>query len=167
MAGHGTNDSLNRYYFLPHNFNNERLTSTGVTFSDIKNTVEAIAGKAAFFVDICHSGNAICTAKTRGLPDINGFVNKLSSAENGAIVFTASTGKQVFLEDDKWNNGAFTKALVEGLSGKAEIPGKGKITINSLGLYISERVKQLTSGQQTPTTAKPSTVPDFPVAAKF
>jgi len=32
--------------------------------------------------------------------------------------------------------------------------------------YISERVKELTSGKQTPTTAKPQTVPDFPVALK-
>ena len=165
MAGHGTNDTLNRYYFLPHNFNADRLASTGVTFTDIKNSVEAIAGKAVFFVDTCHSGNVLGTTKSRGLPDINGFVNELSSAENGAIVFAASTGKQVSLEDDSWNNGAFTKALVEGLSGKAQIPGKGKITINSLDLYISERVKELTKGQQTPTTSKPDTVPDFPVAA--
>ena len=165
MAGHGTNDTLNRYYFLPHNFNADRLASTGVTFTDIKNSVEAIAGKAVFFVDTCHSGNVLGTTKSRGLPDINGFVNELSSAENGAIVFAASTGKQVSLEDDSWNNGAFTKALVEGLSGKAQIPGKGKITINSLDLYISERVKELTRGQQTPTTTKPNTVPDFPVAA--
>ena len=165
MAGHGTNDTLNRYYFLPHNFNADRLASTGVTFTDIKNSVEAIAGKAVFFVDTCHSGNVLGSVKSRGLPDINGFVNELSSAENGAIVFAASTGKQVSLEDTSWNNGAFTKALVEGLTGRAQIPGKGKITINSLDLYISERVKELTKGQQTPTTTKPNTVPDFPVAA--
>jgi hypothetical protein len=33
-------------------------------------------------------------------------------------------------------------------------------------LYISERVKELTGGKQTPTTAKPNTVPDFPIAVK-
>ncbi len=165
FAGHGINDSLNRYYFVPHNFNPERLASTGVTFADIKNTVEALAGKAVFFVDTCHSGNVLGTAKARTV-DINGFVNELSSAENGAIVFTASTGRQVSLENAVWNNGAFTKALVEGLNGKAEVAGRGKITINSLDLYISERVKELTGGQQTPTTAKPNTVPDFPVAVR-
>jgi len=35
-----------------------------------------------------------------------------------------------------------------------------------LDLYISDRVKELTKGQQTPVTAKPETVPDFPVAVK-
>lgn len=166
FAGHGVNDTLNRYYFSPHNFNLERQSSTGVGMSDIKATVENIAGKVVLFVDSCHSGNVFGTAKSRDLSDINGFVNELSSAENGAIVFAASTGRQVSLEDAVWNNGAFTKALVEGLSGKAEVPGKGKVTINSLDLYISERVKELTKGRQTPTTAKPNTVPDFPVALK-
>lgn len=33
-----------------------------------------------------------------------------------------------------------------------------------LDLYISERVKALTAGRQTPTTAKPATIPDFPIA---
>lgn len=102
----------------------------------------------------------------RGLPDITGIVNELASAENGAVVFASSTGRQYSLEDPVWGNGAFTKALTEGLNGKAEYTGKGVITINMLDLYISERVKELTRGRQTPTTTKPKTIPDFPVAVK-
>ena len=167
FAGHGVNDALNRYYFCPYNFSLDRQSSTGVGMNEIKTTVENIAGKVVLFVDSCHSGNVFGTAKARGdLTDINGFVNELSSAENGAIIFAASTGRQVSLEDAAWHNGAFTKALVEGLTGQAEIAGKGKVTVNSLDLYVSERVKELTKGQQTPTTAKPATVPDFPVALK-
>jgi len=41
-------------------------------------------------------------------------------AESGAVVFAASTGNQYPLEDAKWNNGAFTKALVEGFTGRAD-----------------------------------------------
>jgi len=94
-------------------------------------------------------------------------VMELSSAENGAVVFTSSTGKQDSQEKPEWNNGAFTKALVEGIEGKAaHYSGKGRITINMLDLYISERVKELTRGNQTPATAKPSTMPDFPIAVK-
>ena len=96
-----------------------------------------------------------------------GFVNELASAENGAVVFASSTGRQYSLEDPAWGNGAFTKAVVEGLSGKADYAKKGKITINMLDLFISERVKELTKGQQTPTTTKPQTVPDFPIAVVF
>ena len=43
-----------------------------------------------------------------------------------------------------WGNGAFTKALVEGLSGKADYQANGVITVNELDLYLAERVKVLT-----------------------
>ena len=164
LAGHGVDDSNGVYYFLPANVDLEHLKRTGLVFSDIKNTVSAIAGKAVMFVDTCHSGDVL--GARRGVPDINEVVNELASAENGVVVFTASTGSQYSLEDPKWQNGAFTKALVEGIKGKADYGGNGEITINMLDLYLAERVKQLTNGEQTPATSKPSTVPDFPVAVK-
>ncbi len=164
IAGHGVNDQSGVYYYLPVNANLEKLKRTGVAFSDIKNTVASLAGKTVLFVDTCHSGNVM--GSRRGGTDITAVVNELSSAENGAVVFASSTGKQYSLENDKWNNGAFTKALVEGVSGKADLMGKGKITVNTLDAYIAERVKELTGGKQTPTTTKPNTVPDFPIAVK-
>lgn len=65
---------------------------------------------------------------------------------------------------ERWQNGAFTKALIEGLSGKADLSGDGVITISELEYWLGERVKQLTDGRQHPTTAKPSTIQDFPIA---
>ncbi|MEN8218168.1 MAG: hypothetical protein ABFS56_17715, partial [Pseudomonadota bacterium] len=62
--------------------------------------------------------------------------------------------------------GAFTEALIEGLSGQADYTKNGAITIDELDLYLSERVKALTDGSQTPTTTKPETVQDFPIALK-
>jgi WD40 repeat protein len=164
FAGHGVNDNLNRYFFCSHNFEEQSLMRTGVAYSDIKSTVEAIAGKALFFVDTCHSGNAI-GGRRRGV-DIIGLVNDLSSVENGVIVFTAATGRQNSLEDAKWGNGAFTKALVEGLTGRADVKNQGKITVSMLDFYVAERVKELTGGRQTPATVKPETVPDFPIAIR-
>ena len=98
--------------------------------------------------------------------DIDQVANDFSAAENGIIVFASSTGRQYSLENPAWGNGAFTKAVVEGLTGKADIRDKGEITVSLLEYYISERVKELTNGQQTPTTAKPVTVPDFPIAVR-
>lgn len=164
IAGHGVNDQTGIYYFLPQNADTERLKRSGVAFTDIKNTLASLAGKAVLFVDTCHSGNVM--GSRRGVADINALVNELSSSENGAVVFASSTGRQYSLEDERWGNGAFTKALVEGLSGKADYSGKGKITINMLDLYLSERVKELTRGRQTPTTTKPRTIQDFPIAVK-
>jgi WD40 repeat protein len=166
FAGHGVNDNLNRYFFCSHNFEEQSLMRTGVAYSDIKSTVEAIAGKALFFVDTCHAGNAV-GGRRRGSPvNIIGLVNDLSSVENGVIVFTAATGRQSSLEDATWGNGAFTKALVEGLTGRADVKNQGKITVSMLDFYVAERVKELTGGRQTPATVKPETVPDFPIAIR-
>lgn len=163
IAGHGINDNAGIYYFLPQNADLEKLKRTGVSFSDIKNTVSSIAGKVAMFVDTCHSGGVM---GKRAVTDITGVINELTSAENGVVVFASSTGRQYSLEDPAWGNGAFTKAVVEGIKGKADFLRKGKITVNMLDAYIAERVKELTSGRQTPVTTKPHTVPDFPVAVK-
>ena len=112
------------------------------------------------------NGRGLTAGARRGVTDINAVVNELASAENGAVVFASSTGKQYSLEDQAWGNGASTKALVEGLGGQADYTGKGTISINMLDLYLSERVKQLTGGKQTPTTTKPHPVPDFPIALR-
>ena len=163
ISGHGVNDSNGFYYFLPANVDPNRLKTTGVPFSEIKNTIESLAGKVLFFVDTCYSGNILGGRKS-SLPDVTAIVNELSSAETGVVVFASSSGRQYSLEDEKWNNGAFTKALIEGVTGKADYTKTGRITINMLDLYLSERVKELTGGRQTPTTTKPKTIADFPVA---
>ena len=101
----------------------------------------------------------------RGGPsDITQIVNELSSAENGIVMFASSTGRQVSIENDAWANGAFTEALLEGFSGKADYIKDGKLTIAELDLYLSERVKELTDKRQAPVARKPDTVPDFPIA---
>jgi hypothetical protein len=165
LAGHGINDPNGVFYFLPVDADLERLKRTGISQSDITSTVTMIAGKVLVFIDACHSGNLMGKTKRRGLVVSSGaVVNELASAENGAVVFSSSTGRQYSQEKPEWGNGAFTKGLIEGLSGKADYKGTGRITVNMLDLYVSERVKELTEGQQTPTTVKPPNVPDFPVA---
>ena len=163
FAGHGINDSNGMFYFLPEDADPERLKRTGISQSDITSTVATIAGKVLVFMDACHSGNLMGKTKRRGMVVTSAVVNELASAENGAVVFSSSTGRQYSQENPEWGNGAFTKGLVEGLKGKADYKGVGRVTMNMLDLYVSERVKELTKGQQTPSTVKPPNVPDFPI----
>ena len=123
-----------------------------------------VAGKAVAFLDTCHSGNIFGSGR-KGLNDITGVINELASAENGVVVFSSSTGRQSSLEDASWNNGAFTKALVEGIDGKADEMHTGRVTYKMLDLYVAERVKALTKGKQSPVTQAPGGVNDFPLAS--
>lgn len=166
LSGHGWNDPGGTYYFIPANFAADRVRSTAVPSAEVQKTVQSMAGKIVVFLDTCFSGNVLGGRAGEPGADINRVANELVSAENGAVVFTASSGRQVALERPEWGNGAFTKALMEGLNGKADMMGKGTITVNALDYYISERVKELTENQQTPTTAKPQTIADFAIALR-
>ena len=163
IAGHGMNNNTGDFFFMPVDADAERISATGVSYVDIKTTVSSIAGKRLVFLDACHSGNVLGNPQQRAAV-ISQAASELAAADNGAVVFTSSTGRQYSLESTEWNNGAFTKALVEGLSGKADLSGKNTITVKSLEYYIANRVKELTNGKQAPTTIIPESIPDFPIA---
>lgn len=162
LAGHGVNDGNGDYYFLPFEADVERLRRTAVSHLEIRNTLAKLPGTALFLIDTCHAANVL--GQKRGLVDINKLANELSSAENGVVVMSAATARQSAIEDAAWGNGAFTRALLDGLGGKADFLKDGRITLNELDLYVSGRVKEMTQGRQTPTTAKPNTIRDFPLA---
>jgi hypothetical protein len=163
LAGHGVNDpTTGNYYFLPTDFDAKRLRSTAVGLADFLAIVSTVAGKVVFFLDTCNSGNVLVGRKG----DINRVINELSDAQNGAVVFAASTGSQVALERPDWGNGAFTKALIEGLRGEMIPSGRGRITLEMLAHHISDRVKELTGGQQTPVMRAPDGVADFALAVR-
>lgn len=163
IAGHGAPEE-GKYYFLPNDADADRLRRTAEPVDDIKDSLGRIAGKALYFFDTCHSG-LVMAGKRGVLPDIAGVVNELSSAENGVVVFAASTGREFAFERESWGHGAFSKALLEALDGRSDMFKDGVITVNGLDYWLAERVKTLTEGHQHPTTAKPAAIPNFPIAA--
>jgi WD40 repeat protein len=163
LAGHGVNDADGVYYYLPQDVDIKRLKRTAVIFTEIRNTLISLPGKALFFIDTCHAGNVLGTGLRSIRSDTTAVVNELSSADNGVIVFAAATGRQFAQESSDWGNGAFTKAILEGLGGRADFNKSGRITHKMLDLYLSERVKSLTEGAQSPVTIVPNGVPDFPL----
>jgi WD40 repeat protein len=167
LAGHGENDNYGSYFFCPYNIDPDKTLRTGIA-DEIKKTIRDVAGKVLVFLDTCRAGNALGDGTRRsGTPDLIGLINELSSAENGAMVFSAATGRQASLERREWGHGAFTLAAIEGLKGKADFTGKGKITLRSLDFYIAERVKELTGGKQAPVSPPvPKPLQDLPIAVR-
>ena len=82
---------------------------------DIADALDGVAGKALLFLDACHSGSMVSTGR-RSTFDNNDVVNDFLHSERGVVVFAASTGRQVSMEDPSWGNGAFTKALWRDLA---------------------------------------------------
>ncbi|HYN85162.1 MAG TPA: caspase family protein [Pyrinomonadaceae bacterium] len=169
FAGHGVNDNQMSFYFLPVGGDPDKLWRTGVAYSDFERAVQALVGKTLFFVDACHSGGVFGPRRRDPFAhDITKLINDLASAETGAIVFASSTGRQPSVEDARWENGAFTEALLEGIGGGAAVRDS-YITVSSLNKFIVERVNELTRGRQKPVLTFPAgtmRVEDYPMALK-
>ena len=97
--------------------------------------------------------------------DVSSAVNDFAQAEGGVVAYSASTGKEFSFENEQWGHGAFTKALLEGLGGQADLLHNGTVTTATLDLFLESRVKELTGGRQHPVMNRPKTVPDFPIAS--
>ena len=163
IAGHGMNDASGNYFFLPHDGQHDKLASTAVPQGAIVSGLSKIRGKTLLFVDTCFAGNAL-GALAKVTKATEGLINDLSASENGVVVFASSTGHEESEEKDEWGNGAFTKALLDGLAGKADFMRAGRITYAALNLFVSEEVTRLTSGRQRPVFISPKGVPDFALA---
>jgi uncharacterized caspase-like protein len=165
LAGHGVTTPDQRYRFLPYDYDENRVERTTIKDSDFKDFLTKIGGKKILFLDTCFSGAVLPGSRAPGTqPDVDKFANELRVAENGVVVFTSFTGNEFSREDVKWNNGAFTKAVVEGLRGDAAQPQAPVVMISDLNGYVSRRV---TGGNQKPMMAMPKTVEDYPISRRL
>jgi len=153
IAGHGLPDDSGQPIFAMAGYSPSRA-STWLKLKDIKDTMRTISGRRMIFLDTCHSGLGGDGIASR---DVNFFsaqstaARALGGRDNGTVtVFSSCQGRQVSLEDAKLGHGYFTLAAMEGLSGKADADKTGDITVQELAHYLSERVKELSDGHQTP-----------------
>jgi Caspase domain len=163
LAGHGLTDEKQTYWFFPSDATGgDDVHAKGVSRDEVRQSLTKLSGRVLWFLDTCHAGSA----GKRPPVDINVLVNTVTSAENGGIVvFASSTGRQLSAESSDWGNGAFTKAIVEGIQlGKADLLGDGFITTSSLDTFVEHRVRVLTEDRQNPVMGRPPDEPDFAIA---
>ena len=161
LSGHGMTDDKQSYWFYTSDANDDNVRSNGVSQDQFRNLMQGLSGKVLWFLDTCHAG----AAARRAPVDINVLVNTVSASENGGIVvFASSTGRQVAVERADLGNGAFTKAVVEGIDLGKAAPYSDFITTSSLDSYVRFRVDQITHGTQAPVMERPPQEPDFEIA---
>ena len=165
LSGHGV-AAPGGYGFLPWDAD-PKDEATQVAGRELRELLARTQGKVVLMLDTCHAGGVLGEGGMRGLDEtvkLTRFINELTAAANGVMVFSSSTGRQLSLESPDWGNGAFTKALREGLAGRADPGGSGRVTLGQLDAWLRSRVRELTQGAQTPVTARPATAVDFPLA---
>ena len=166
LAGHAAVDERGNYFFLPHGGNLQALETTGVKWTDFQAILDRLPSKVVLLADTCHAASITgTTERTRGGPnrDLTRALRASINAGSGVVVMTASMGVENSYEDDRWKHGAFTKALLEGLSGQADYDKDHAIYVRELDHFLTRRVSQLTEGRQHPSTEVPRSMPNFPL----
>ena len=81
------------------------------------------------------------------------FTDQLSNT--GINLIAASAGAEFALEGEKWNNGVFTYALINGWgydAGKSGSSYRNYVHYRDLKQYLQKTVSVITNGRQTPNT---------------
>ena len=163
LAGHGFDEVDGTFYYIPQDGDLDQLSKTSVSYAELLAALKDIRGYPVLFIDTCHAGHVVGQSK-RASMDVDSLVNRVSHAPKGIIVYASSTGEQQSIESPLWNNGAFTKAVIEGLDGGAQYRNRDYITSTMLELYVKETVPELTGGRQQATASMPIGVPDLRLA---
>jgi len=113
--------------------------------TDIIGILDKIPCKKLLFVDACHSGAG---GAKLNVTDLNHRIKELNELKRGTSIIVSSQKDQASYEDELWENGAFTEAIIMGLKdGQADLPKSGNkdgiVTIEELYGYIKEKVPDM------------------------
>lgn len=157
FAGHGMRDEKDRFYFMPYGCNTNKLYEC-FSASDFRNEAEDIHGKLIAFVDACYSGALFEGGRSAATTH---FIEQLKRSKNGMLLYASSSSDTKSREDESWENGAFTKALVEALKGAAKEEHAEGLSTQELEHFLYKQVRKLTDFKQTPIFINPSGIEHF------
>lgn len=160
LSGHGFDDASGAYYFMPQDGAPNRLSNTGVGYRDLIGALAKIRGYPILFIDTCRAATVLGQGDKSSI-DVTGLVNRARHQPKGIIVYASSMGEQNSIESNLWHNGAFTKAVVDGLDNGAQFYHRNYLTSSMLDVFVKETVRDLTGSVQKPTASIPIGIPDL------
>jgi ribonuclease HI len=155
LAGHAAFDEDDIWVFGSTDMRTDKLVRTGIKNNDVNQLLEKQlhgAGTVILFLDTCHSGGV---QRSRGGPSLKGQHSQqmdVWKVSQKRVIASCNTS-EVSLEDDRWENGAFTECLLEALADESTAGNDGEINIEELYLHTRELTARLTKNRQTPTTS--------------
>jgi len=162
-AGHGVRSDSGEYYFLtpsttpddPYDGVERQMLESLVTWDRLH------ADRRILLLDTCHSGEAFGQGK-RGVALESFDQAEVDEAAGTGLYIIAASSEAGFAQEMK-GNGLFTKALLEGLDGAADINGDGLVGIDELKSYTTTAVHERSGGRQRPTAPRVEGGENFPL----
>jgi len=151
FAGHGAMVD-GELFLLPHEVDARdavAIRTTALPVSDMRRELLKISerGRVLVLLDACYSGAASADGRAETVESAR-LTQALAAAN--ITVLTSSSADQTSREDAAWQNGAFTKAVLEALGSDADENRDGLISATELAAYVERRVRVLTGGRQSP-----------------
>lgn len=142
LAGHGVivpspkDPSVKLYHFITQNVTAatpQAISEQGLSEKELNRLVSAISARNVLvMLDTCHSGAVSA-----------GTVDKLYQDMGQRYLLAASSEQEEALDSYDGRNGIFAHAVLEGLKGKALLPGDEAIYNLTLGQYVNRAVPRL------------------------
>jgi hypothetical protein len=137
FSGHGGRTPQRDWYFLPHDYDPNRHSDTAVTDRDILDCADDLINRGLtvfVIVDACSSGQLRLRA--------NAALNRVDSPAGGGLVLMVSSAPSQ-TSAALGDYSAFARAVVEGLSGEADLDGDGFVTLREVRRYAFARTYRL------------------------
>jgi hypothetical protein len=138
------NDCDGELYLTPYEFDKNRPKHTSVKIDDIIRGLDCEKCATLIWLDACHAG--------RAGNDFNNNIDDYIRAHMGRKVniLVSSNENESSQERPQWEHGAFTKAILDGLNGKADQNSNNIISLRELTEYVIRRVPNMTNNEQHP-----------------
>jgi tetratricopeptide (TPR) repeat protein/uncharacterized caspase-like protein len=157
FAGHGFMYQ-GKGYLAPFDMDLNNIAKTGYSMDELGSTIgsKIQATNKILLTDTCHSG-AISPEDTESLN------HTLADLHKSLFSLTASRDRERSFESESLGggHGVFTYYVVEGLGGAADTSHDGIVTADELAEYVHTQVREVTKGQQNPTSERGSFDPDM------
>jgi hypothetical protein len=162
-AGHGVTRPAEGFHLVPVDANLRDLARTGVSGDTLRERLGSLPSTTVLLLDACYAGAFDARKKKkRSLPGAADELVRSFVYDEGLVVLCGAGQDREATEEQ--GQGYFTKAVVEGMSGKAGRDRLGLVTLTKLMDYVEEQVEVLSGGEQYATVSRPSTVRNFPLA---
>jgi WD40 repeat protein len=192
FAGHGLLDAQGGYFFAPHDMDFEQPGRYGVSYEVLEELLAAApARRKLLLLDTCHAGELkrelprvlSPSQQARSIPSQARSAVPLeeqSSSQgvlhtevldrlfadlrrgSGIAVIAATGGEDAALEDSRWQNGAFTRAVLAAWERPgADTDGNFRVTVSELRDFVGDKVLEMTGGRQRPVARRENLEFDF------
>ncbi len=148
FSGHGVLGPEEVMYLAPRDIQTKDIPKTGLPAVTLREQIRACkAGTKLLLLDACHSG-ASKGIKIENTTPMDG--ERLAGAFKyapGVVTISGCKADQFSWESNELKHGVFTYFIQEALSGRADADGNGRIDVDELYRYVSDRVPKKTQDE--------------------